>query len=223
MVGEPTQRRLDLRLGLFQAPLVLSEEAAIIAVDDSGNTVTRLDADGTRTPLATADGPVIMAANPQGSQLAIVVGGVGAQSEVISFRTDPEPLPSLPIGQVSILDLGTGAIRTRPETNIAAVNWSPNGETLAVLQVGIGEATWRFITGDDVVSGTTFVPSQEFGSAYLPFSDQYERSSTWWSPDGSAFIFSGSVDGETGVWVDLIDDGFGAVRIGSGDIAFWSP
>ena len=36
-------------------------------------------------------------------------------------------------------------------------------------------------------------------------------------------VFSGTIDGESGVWVDLIDDDRGAARIADGDIAFWSP
>ena len=221
-VGEATQRSLNAPLGVFQAPVALSGDEAIVAFDDGqgGSTVTRLGSD-TDTPLAMADGPVIFAANAQGTRLAVAVPDAGVQSEVISFQTSP--LPTLPAGQVSIVDLETGDVTTLPETNVAAVNWSPDGETLALLQVGTNNATWRFVTGDTSVAGTTFVPSREFGSAYLPFADQYERSSTWWSPDSSAFVFSGSVDGEAGVWVDRVDDDLAAIRIGSGDIAFWSP
>ena len=220
-VGEATQRGLGAPLGVFQAPVALAD-ATIVAFDDGqgGNTVTRITAE-VATPLATADGPVIMAADPQGTRLAVVVPAAGVQSEVISFQTNAPP--TLPAGQVSIIDLETGAVTTLPETNVAAISWSPNGETLALLQVSADDATWRFVTGDRRVDGTTFVPSREFASAYLPFADQYERSSTWWSPDSSAFVLSGSVDGEDGVWVDRIDDELAAVRIGSGDIAFWSP
>jgi hypothetical protein len=58
---------------------------------------------------------------------------------------------------------------------------------------------------------------------YLPFADQYNRSHTWWAPDSSAFVFSGSIDDRSGIWVDVIDDDLGPALVAAGSIAFWSP
>ena len=52
--------------------------------------------------------------------------------------------------------------------------------------------------------------------------DQYDRSSTWWSPDGLAFVFAGTTFGREGIWIDRIDDEVGPAFFAEGDIAFWS-
>lgn len=221
------QRNVTQPLGAFQAPAALSNGDAIVALDnglgaagDRENVVSRLEGTSA-TALGVAKSPVLMAVNPEGTRVAVIVAGDPTQSEVISFQQAPSP--ELPVGQVSIIDLTTGEVNVRPETQIAALNWSPDGQTLALLQLGDSAATWLFVTNETVIEGTPFIPSQELASAYLPFSDQYERSSTWWSPNSLAFVVAGVVDGEAGIWVDRIDDDAPAVRIGSGDIAFWSP
>ena len=217
----PAVRNIAERLGAFQAPIALPDGDVIVAViRDNENVVVRLNGNET-APLATADGPVSMATNSDGTRLAIFVGGTGTQSQVINFQL--EDVPTLATGRLSIVDLDTNEVETRPEMRVAAMNWSPDGETLAVLRVDDTDLTWLFITEDSVVEGTPFVPSQEFFSSYLPFADQYERSTTWWSPDSTAMVFSGSVDGQAGVWVDRVDDNAPARWIGDGDIAFWSP
>ena len=94
---------------------------------------------------------------------------------------------------------------------------------LGVLVAQANGLEWRFVRDAEIIAGDPFVPSQEFFNSYVPFADQYERSSTWWSPDSRAIVFAGAIDGEEGVWVDLVDDERGAVRVADGDIAFWSP
>ena len=58
---------------------------------------------------------------------------------------------------------------------------------------------------------------------YLPFADQYNQSHRWWSPDSRAFVFAGSVAGEDGVWIDVVDDDADPAKIADGGVAFWSP
>ena len=219
---EPTvQRPLTSPLGVFQSPIVLPDGDVIVALRDGDlNVVTRLSGI-VEARLGTAKGPVVMALNHAGTELAVFVAREETLSEVISFQT--ADLPALPAGQVSIIDLETGVVSTREETQIGAINWSPDDTTLALLQFGDSKARWLYARDDEVIRGVVFVPSRELASVYLPFSDQYQRSSTWWAPDSSAFVTSGAIDGEAGVWVDIIDDGKGPARIGGGDIAFWSP
>jgi hypothetical protein len=92
-----------------------------------------------------------------------------------------------------------------------------------MLQAEAGLLRWLVATSDGVTSMTPFAPTPEFASAYLPFSDQYNHSSTWWSPDSRALVIAGTIGSDTGIWVDLIDDEEGALLVSGGDIAVWSP
>ena len=140
---------------------------------------------------------------------------------MIGFQVDP--LPQLPSGRVSIVDRTTGDVTILDEPGIVATQWSPDGGTLAMLQVTEQDLRWLLVTGDETTETTPFLPSDEFASSYLPFADQYNHSSSWWSPDSRALVISGSVGGEAGIWVDLVDDEKDAVRVAGGDIALWSP
>ena len=73
------------------------------------------------------------------------------------------------------------------------------------------------------MDGAEFFPSARFSQRYLPFFDQYNLSSTAWSPTSDAIVFAGTIDNEAGVFVDLVSDDAGPARITEGEIAFWSP
>ena len=219
-------RNLSAPLGAFSAPIAISESEAIVALrDNANNEVVRLDG-SSGSVLANADGPVAMSLNPQATHVAVLVIGRPDDSvETISFAQPAAP--SLPSGVVSIIDLETGEVVSRPERDILAMRWSPDGAHLALLQSSSAGLTWLF--ADPTTTSTTtnrsvpFLPSREFANAYLPFADQYDRSTTEWSPDSTAFVFSGTIDGTEGVFVDVIDDELGPAQLGNGDIAFWSP
>ncbi|MDW3177934.1 MAG: hypothetical protein R8J94_11140 [Acidimicrobiia bacterium] len=223
----PTPRVLASPLGAFQTPAVVAggDEGAddvVVAVLQNGfNDVVLLGADGSQDAIGRSSGPVATTNNPTEGQVAVLVIDVEPpQSQVIGFQTD-EP-PDLPSGQVSIIDLDTREVTTRDERQIVAMQWSPDGSSLAMLQAGNNTLQWLVATPDGVSMLTPFIPSQEFATSYLPFADQYNHSSSWWSPDSRAMVLSGSIDGQTGVWVDLVDDEFGAVRISGGDLGLWS-
>lgn len=222
--GTPaSQRELDSPLGVFQTPVSLPNGDVIVMLQrGSFNDVVRLTGT-TATTLARTDTPVALSTDPLGERLAVLVGSGANDPEFISFQNTPEDAHTLDSGRVSIIDLRTGQIETRPETNIVAINWSPTGEKLAMLEIGNTTMTWIFTepTGAPQRS-EPFVPSVEFTTSYLPFADQYDRSSTWWSPDGKAFVFAGQRADKDGVWIDHLEDDKGPAYLGEGDIAFWS-
>ncbi len=228
-VGEvpPTPRVLASPLGAFQTPAVLAggdetaDDVVVAVLQDGFNDVVLLGADGMQDAIGRSSGPVAMTNNPTEGQVAVlVIDAVPPQSQVINFQSD-EP-PELPPGQVSIIDLETRRVTTREERGIIAMQWSPDGSSLAMLQAGNNTLQWLVARPDGVSMLTPFVPSQELATSYLPFADQYNHSSSWWSPDSRAMVLSGSIDGQSGVWVDLVDDEFGAVRISGGDLGLWS-
>lgn len=218
-LGEPRQRD-SASLGLFQAPVVLANGDIVVAVrDGNANAIVRIDG-STSSTIAHADGPIAMSLDPTSNRLAILVAQ-GQEPEFISFQTAPQ----LPSGAVSIVDLDTGAIETRVEENVVAVHWSPTGDSVALLEFSGTDLTWVFAdptSTDEAQRSVPFDPSPEFATAYIPFFDQYDRSTSWWSPDGKAFVFAGTAYGEAGIWIDRIDDGAGPALLGPGDIATWS-
>ena len=62
-----------------------------------------------------------------------------------------------------------------------------------------------------------------FAREVLPFHEQFMRSHSWWSPDGTAFCFAALDDyGNDAVWVATVATGR-RERISTGSLAVWSP
>ena len=222
-VQENTSTDVELPgpLGAFQAPAALEPGQTLVALANSlnGNDVVIVGNGEART-VAQALGSVAFSVNPTDDRIAILVVNDAPQSQEIFFQGDSPP--TLEPNRVSVVDSATGDSETLDIEDPIAVSWSPDGTTLAVLTVQAEGLEWVFVRDGATLPGDPFVPSQEFFNSYAPFAEQYERSSSWWSPDSQAIVFSGTIDGETGVWVDLVDDGRRALRIADGDIAQWS-
>lgn len=221
----PLRRPLELPLGAFQAPTVLPDGDVIAAlILDNENALVRLTGADPEV-IATADAPMLISVSPDGQRVAAVVapdvGGQQAESEVIQFQFD-EPI-ELETGRVTIIDLGTGESQTQPQEQVVAFSWSPDSTTLSLLSLNGSALQWTFSTPEGDVDGAEFFPSARFSQRYLPFFDQYNLSSTAWSPTSDAIVFAGTIDNEAGVFVDLVSDDAGPARITEGEIAFWSP
>jgi len=226
--AEPAVRReLDDPLGVFQAPAALVDGDVVVALrDGASNRLVRFG-DQSVSPLGRADGPMLLSLSPDESQLAVLVIADG-EVEFISYdqATSQSSEPILDAGRVSIIDLATGETETLPFPNVVALRWSPDSATIALLEATPDGLAWIFANPTNpapVERGVTFTPSAEFATSYLPFADQYDRSSTWWSPNSAAFLYAGTAYGETGVWLDRVGDGAGPALLADGDIAFWSP
>ena len=68
-----------------------------------------------------------------------------------------------------------------------------------------------------------FVPSATLVARYLPFFSQYSNSHSFLSPDNKSFVFAGEVGGESGVWIQKIEEGVPAQRVTDGVVATWAP
>ena len=222
---DPLVRDLGAPLGFFQAPVIDPAGSIFATLNIDGvNTLVLVDG-AAATPIATATSLMYLSLSPDGRRLAVLVAADGGSTEpeqqVISYQFDE--VIELESARVTIFDLETGEAITEPDEDVLAMQWSPDSTTLALLRfVGSG-LRWDFARESARMQGTEFVPSQRFLQRYLPFFDQYNLSSTWWSPDSSAIVFSGTVAAESGVFIDLIDDAAGPVLLSDGDIAFWSP
>ncbi len=224
---EPSVVPIDSPLGAFQAPAVIEgdpeprDRLVVAMLRDGANDVVLLGPDEQSPSIGRATGPISIAVNPVDRRIAVLVLDNEPQSQVIGFQLDTPP--ALISGQVSIIDLETREVTARVERQVIAMQWSPDGSRLAVLQSNGNSLQWLITDPDTVAALTPFTPSREVANGYLPFADQYNHSSTWWSPDSRAMVMSGSVDGESGVWVDLVDDDLSATRVSPGDLGLWSP
>lgn len=124
---------------------------------------------------------------------------------------------------VEVVDLATGLVESVVDEGGVAAAWSPDGTRLAVLVIEPeGRAHWAVWTADGLVRGASFRPTGTFVRDYLPFWDQYLRSSTPWSPDSAALTHTAV--GEDGPEVRLQPaDGSAATVLGAGEMSWWSP
>ncbi len=124
---------------------------------------------------------------------------------------------------VEIVELATGQVEPIVDDGGVAAVWSPDGTRLAVLLIEPdGLARWAIWSAGGLVEGASFRPTGTFVRDYLPFWDQYLRSSTPWSPDSTALTHTAV--GERGPEV-LVQpaDGSAATVLGAGEMSWWSP
>jgi TolB protein len=212
-------------LGRFQTPAVVDADRMVIPVVRPEGTIIGQGTPGELESLVSVAGPVSMALSPEGLRVAVLPFELGAepdtQAVTVSFQ-DGQAL--LPAGQVSVIDLDTGDVETLAGDDVLTMNWSPNGETIASLRrTGEREFTWLFDAEESRFSSPAFTPTQVFSQNYLPFADQYNQSSTWWSPDSRAFVWTAATADGDQVWVDVIADDAPPIVVTDGDLAFWSP
>jgi hypothetical protein len=92
---------------------------------------------------------------------------------------------------------------------------------LVPVEGGMAEldiVVWR---EGEVTELSRFSPHPALVTDVLRFFDQYGQSLQVWSPDSSAFVLPGAIDGETGIWVHTIAGGE-PVNVADGSWAAWS-
>lgn len=230
----PGQARAALPItpGLFQAPVYSPDGEQLIVSSGTGpaGRLALLELDGAAQYLASVDRAVAFDWSPTGEAVAFVEQ---QSADINGF------------GELMLLDMGDGAENHPRGTGVAPVVaffWSPTGENIAALTLAVppgggaeqvnrraqpSEPHLRIVvletaSGESRVAAE-FVPTSEF-LTILPFYDQYQRSSTIWSPDGRALVFTGRrSDGQGGLFVlDIDDAGSLPHLIGRGELAFWS-
>ncbi len=170
--------------------------------------------------LATTGGPVALVANSEGTRLAV-------QSIV---PEDPDgvsaaiaEIPALPVNRVVVIDVETGVLDTVTETSSIGFFWSPDGESLLILEPHPqGEALAVRVWKDgETTTLIELVPHPLFVRDVLQFFDQYAQSLRLWAPDSSAVVLPGAVDQDLGIWVLPIAGGV-PVKAANGQWAAWS-
>lgn len=106
---------------------------------------------------------------------------------------------------------------TSPDRFSGAPLTQQGGEPRLQLQWKV----WDSTSGESRLVAT-FVPTSSFLSV-LPYFDQYANSSTFWSPDSRALVYTSRETAASGaVWIADITGKNPAQQIGEGVLAFWS-
>ncbi len=189
-------------------------------------------------PPAAASDVLTTSADPSGVTPAVpaVVGGLAQpvepgpdEQDEADEPVDPvDPVDALPRDLLQILAVYGGDPVLVDLLPAVAFFWSPDGSHLAYL-VQTAEAPepwfeWRFYDGADRFAGPRFRPSSVTATDHLVEFDQYAQSHSFFSPDGSAFVFAGvTPEGDDGIWVQPVLAGATAERVSDGVLAVWSP
>lgn len=205
--------------GPFLAPEWIDRGIVTALGSTGGGELVIATETGDSEPIARFTGWGSFAADPSGDRVAFYSFPVdGGTVSVAMVEED------LSVGVLTVIDIEDGTQVEVTEGPILAFQWSPDGERLLVLGTsGIeGGLRWSIWTDRVLGDGPAFTPVRTWVRDYLPFHDQYARSMTLWSPDGTAFAFPGTIDGRTGIWRhDLASNTTEFVIEGSWVV--WSP
>lgn len=209
------------------AYVVSSEQGPRLVIHNAAQKKTSL--------VSTVEGRASFAFSPDGTQIAYILTPASST------------MPTL--GPLWLLNRETGVLREVSAAPVLAFFWSPTSRTLAFLRFEIEHDTqppqpetalqrvfwqrndtvwfrWHIWDGERTYpTPVRFRPGSVYASEYLRFFDQYARSSTFWAPDGSAFVFAGEIEGEqrSGIWVQPVKEGADPLWASTGHVAFWSP
>ena len=226
--------------GFFRPPVVGRDGRyrAYVSPTDDGHEVVIERHDGSDRRTVAADGSVALAFDPAGRNLAFTALG----------RPTSEP-PALPIGPLHVVDAATGKDRVVLDRPTIAFYWSPDGRTLAALEllpadapgVDIASAALegrgavaqspgvtvqvRFVdvASGDVRSEQPIRVSDLYGFQVLPFFDQYGLSHRTWSADSNGIALP-RVDAAGRSRIVVVPaDGSEPRGVADGAIGFWSP
>ena len=211
------QESLLISGGVFPAPQWAPDgERLVYATADTGSQrLIVTDTSGQElTELTDYPGRISFSLSGDGSRLAYVV-------------TERESTSST-FGPLYVVDVESRRTRELTDNPVLAFYWSPAGDKLAYLGLEFVQGRlglrWYVWDGRQSTPYAAYFPSRTFLDSYLPFFDQYAQSHRVWSPDGDAFVFTGTLeDGRSGVWVQSVVEGSAPVLVGSGVFAAWSP
>jgi hypothetical protein len=202
----------------YQAPHWIP--AGILHLSADGLELRQVD--GEARLLATVPGPIAFVANRQGTSVAV--------QSFVEEETPPgvnaaiTETPAIPSNTVVVIDIESGEMSEVVASTSIGLFWSPDGESLLLLNPDDGGApelatlVWR---NGGATELSTMSPDPAFVADVLRFFDQYGQSLQLWSPDSAAFALPGAIEGDTGIWVHLVADG-DPVNVHEGSWVSWS-
>ncbi len=213
-----TSTDLAVAPGSFSAPVWT--DVGIMAVVEGGvdGRLVVSEASGEVRTIATVPGAANFIPNRDSSLIAIQALRSDQSAQSAAFQE----IPRVPSGRLVVVAPDTGEITQVTEEPALAFFWSPLGDKLLVLDIVPGPlARWQVWSEDGLEELTTFIPNQRFFSEVLPFFDQYAQSLSLWSPDGTRIAFPGTIDDQSGIWLQSLDGEPEYLR--SGSWVSWAP
>jgi hypothetical protein len=225
---------LQFRSGSHQTPAWHPTDDIVFFTTDAGDG-DRLVSYGLETDVTTDLGVIVSLAlfdlDPAGTRLAVMAyGAARAPGSLEAFRrpgtrqTAAAPDTVLQTG-LWIVDVDDGTARRLDNQPATAPLWDPTGSRVLVRDALSGAGRWHVFDLDGTRTRTdVYDINESLLPTYLPFWDQYVRSQTVWSPDGTHFVHVGRPDnGESGVWIHDASTSGRSTLLADGDLAFWSP
>lgn len=224
---------IDHDTGAFGAPAWVDRERALLFAADGGDAdvlvSSGVDGEG-RLALLAFDGYLRIVDAPDGNRVAVHVDESAPDiAEIITAaQIDPDSarleLPEQRLFVVSVFGGSPVAVDRLPAVAFA---WSPVGDTLAYLVAVTGGDDpwyeWRFLGPRGTSVGPLHRPTTTFLDEFVPWFDQVAGDVSFFSPDGSRFVYAGDhLTGDTGVHVHTIATGQ-TQWIADGAFATWSP
>lgn len=233
--------------GGFRAPASSHDgryRAFVMPDDDLGG--------GFVPPGTTPSGHVVVEASDGSSHHVVgVFGGAalgfGSRSAELAFIAPAQGgrEATLPVGPLRVVEGSSGAVRSLLGGSVIAFFWSPDGRTIAALQIvppgedkvasarGLAPVATApglalrivFVTvGSGAIRSHQIVRVADvFTSQVLPYFDQYALSHQVWAPDSSAIALPlVADDGSTGLVV-IRADGSDTRPVADAVAGFWSP
>ena len=190
----------------------------------------------------TADGKALFLIDAEKDEPATTIADVGLSTAFLwSPKGDEVAIadsldaPQALYQRLNIVRADGSGERTLVREPFMAFFWSPDGERIlyATISPSGRSLLWKVISagGGTPKEMVEFSPSRETFTV-LSFFDQYAYSHGLWSPDGSQFVFAGTLPGDSAETngaspsankIYVVDVESGSVReIASGSVAFWS-
>lgn len=177
--------------------------------------------DGNLLVLATTDGEETREILEYPDEVAAELSADGKTVAYVDIRAGSAQPALGPL----IADTVDGRVEVAPE--VTAFFWSRDGTHLLYLAPDRTSEDlllqWGVWDGTTTTTFEGFVPSATLVARYLPFFSQYSNSHSFLSPDNKSFVFAGEVGGESGVWIQKIEEGVPAQRVTDGVVATWAP
>ena len=243
----PTPQTLQALPGAFQAPQ-WSHDGKVLFSAQNGDTqdIALTDTQGgAATKLATYQGRASFAMSPDGTRVAYMVTDANmrvphygplrvvnadgqdvrlvSSENALAFQWSPDSKKiafltvTLGNNQQNLYERAPQFASNVPQPIVTAPIKNQDGQS----QLQFNWKVWDSAT-DETYLAASFVPTRSFLNV-LPYFDQYANSSTFWSPDSQALVYTMLENADSGsIWIADAKGQTPVKKIGDGVLAFWS-